>query len=95
MDLPHQLFYKEKGDKWEDKLTRKEKDIPSLDLEAWQDSVFNAVYYVVVFTIMHIFNNCRSPICKGKRVVKDGIQGREETQEMFCLCFYVAKIAWQ
>lgn len=50
----------------------------------------NAMYYVVVFTIMHIFSNCRSPICKGNEVVKDGIQGRKETQ-MFCLCFYTAK----
>jgi len=42
---------------------------------------------------MHIFSNCRSSVCKGNRVVKDGIQGRKETQEMFCLCFYIAKIA--
>lgn len=42
---------------------------------------------------MHIFSNCRSPICKGNRVLKDGIQGRKETQEMFCFCFYIANIA--
>lgn len=39
---------------------------------------------------MHIFSKCRTPICKGNEVVKDGIQGRKEAQ-MFCLCFYTAK----
>lgn len=54
---------------------------------------FNAAYYGVVFTIMHVFSSCRSPICKGSGVVKDRIQRRKETQEMFCLGFYTAKIA--
>lgn len=42
---------------------------------------------------MRVFSSCHSPVCKGNGVVKDGIQRRKETQEMFCLCFYTAKIA--
>lgn len=92
-DLPHQLFHKAKGEKWGDKLTREKKRYSFPWPSSLAGPFYNALYYVVVFTIMHIFSNSHSPTCKGNRVVKDGIQGRKETPGMFCLCFYILKIA--
>ena len=49
--------------------------------------------YQTFSLFMHIFSSNHSQTCKRNRLVKDGIQGRRETQDMFCLCFFVAKIA--
>lgn len=92
-DLPHQLFHKAKEDKWADNLTREKKRYSFPWPRSLAGPFVNALYYVVVFTIMHIFSNSHSLTCKGNRVVKDGIQGRKETPGMFCLSFYITKIA--
>lgn len=93
-DLPHQLFHKEKGDKWEDKLTRKERDIPSLDLEAWQDS-FSMQCIMEWFSLLCIYlATAAHQSAKGIGWWKMEFKGGKKRRRCFVSAFILQRLHW-